>query len=197
MRTRWGTGAAHHDYPGSQVSSRCSPDASTHRQSHRRSSPGPRRKFASGSAAGVWAAIPGGRRASDGLAPCPGPPRDRVGGGGTLPFIYKLLEVLGEDTTGQLGRRLWETAKGWGSDAQGRLENHREKVLPGPEPMRTAQHFLGALRRQLSWPQSLHLARGGTPHPSPSGSFPAGPVTCLANLVRVFGVLWKALVSGS
>lgn len=39
----------------------------------------------------------------------PAPPtRDRTGTCGTLPFIHKLLEVLGEDTTGQLRRRLWE-----------------------------------------------------------------------------------------
>lgn len=197
MRTRWGTAAGHHDYPGSQVSSRCPPDTSTHQQSHSRSSRDQEGSLPLGRQPGCGQLSQEAGGASDGLAPCPGPPRDRVGGGATLPFIYKLLEVLGEDTTGQLGRRLWETAKGWGSDAQGRLENHREKVLPGPEPMRTAQHFLGALKRQLSWPQSLHLARGGTPHPPPSGSFPAGPVTRLANLARVFGVLWKAPVSGS
>lgn len=48
----------------------------------------------------------------------PAPPiQDCTGGCGTLPFIHKLLEVLGEDTTGQLRRRLWERTDRWEPDA--------------------------------------------------------------------------------
>lgn len=52
----------------------------------------------------------------DGLVPSP-THQYGTGGCGTLPFIHKLLEVLGEDTTGQLRRRLWEGRDRWESDA--------------------------------------------------------------------------------
>lgn len=67
--------------------------------------------------AGVWELSREAGGASGGIASCPGPPQDRAGGGGTLPFIYKLLEILGEDATGELGRRLWERAESWQVDA--------------------------------------------------------------------------------
>ena len=35
-----------------------------------------------------------------------------------LPFIYKLLEVLGEHTVGQLGRRLKDIPDGWESEVK-------------------------------------------------------------------------------
>lgn len=130
-------------YLGSQVSSRCPPDAaptgSPAVNPDRGAQPRTRKEVC------IWVGSQGvgscpRRQAGppDGLAPRPGPPRDHAGGGGTLPFIYKLLEVLGEDATGQLGRWLWERAERWGSNAQGWFRNHREKVLPGPEPVRTA-----------------------------------------------------------
>lgn len=40
-------------------------------------------------------------------SPLTPPTPDGTGGCGALPFIHKLLEVLGEDSTGQLRRRLW------------------------------------------------------------------------------------------
>lgn len=66
----------------------------------------------------------------------------------TLPFIHKLLEVLGEDTTGQLRRRLWKRIDRWESDAHDG-SGIREKTLPSLAQIRTAWH-LGTLRAHLS-----------------------------------------------
>lgn len=56
--------------------------------------------------------------AFEGLAPSP-THQDHTEGCGTLPFIHKFLEVLGEDATRQLRRGLWERTDRWESDAHG------------------------------------------------------------------------------
>lgn len=94
--------------------------------------------------------------APGGLASRPGPPRDRAGGGGTLPFIYKLLEVLGEDTAGQLGRWLWADREVGVRCSRMVLES-RGKAPASPASVGTAQHFSGTLRRHRPWPQSFHI----------------------------------------
>ena len=43
----------------------------------------------------------------------PAPPTRHI-----LPFIHKLLEVLGEHTVGQLGRRLRDRPDRWGSEVK-------------------------------------------------------------------------------
>lgn len=52
--------------------------------------------------------------ASEALAVTPGSRQPAPPTRPILPFIYKLLEVLGEHTVGQLGRRLRDRPDGWG-----------------------------------------------------------------------------------
>lgn len=111
--------------------------------------------------------------APEGLAPSPAHLRPGWRRG-ALPFIHKLLEVLGEDAAGQLGRRLWERTDGWESDARGWFWNHGGKTPPSSSLVRTAQHFWGPQDAPVLVP-SVRLAGGrGDPHPTPQQP-PCGP----------------------
>lgn len=141
---------------GSQVTIGVPPDAAVHPaflsgRLDRGAGPGPEKetsRLMAGSVGGPFQEA-GGPLRSLRRAWYPAPPtRDRTGACGTLPFIHKLLEVLGEDTAGQLRRRLWERTDRWESGAHAG-SGIREKTLPSLGQVRTAWH-LGILRAHLS-----------------------------------------------